>query len=167
MRRYGEKEVSVKYLAFIFLILFSFESNSSIEIIDEHEFTDVEYKKLGFLEIGPPANDRQSYPRLIYLTYPKKFKSKFEVLDVFIEGKDDKGTIFKTTLKIEHTDNDLLSGSFVSLIKQSDISLSVYVKYIDFNSKNSISVGHLIKLGNIDLFPKTTYSNFIQWKVSP
>ncbi|MCJ8322222.1 MAG: hypothetical protein MJK12_21525 [Colwellia sp.] len=157
----------MKYLTFVLLILFSFEAYSSVEMIDEHKLTNTEYNKLGFFKIVNSTNDEPNAPSQIIIIYPKKLKSNFQVTDVFLEVKDDKGIILETWLKTEDADHDLLSVSVINLIKPSVISISVNIKYIKFGEGTSISSGHLIKLGNLDLLSETTYSNYLQWKYSP
>ena len=162
-----KKDVLVKYLAFVLLILFSLNSNASNELIDELELTEVEYNRLGFLKVVNSSDNEPNSPSQVLLTYPKKFKSNFIVSNVFLEVRNDKGIILETWLNIEDAGSDLLSSSTINLIDPTAISISVSIKYIKYDSGASISTGHLINLGNLNLFPATTYSNYQQWKVSP
>lgn len=162
-----KKDVLVKYLVLVLSILFSLKSSASIELIDEHKFTDIEYNRLGFLKVVNSSDDEPNSPSQIFITYPKKFKSNFEVSTVLLEVRNDKGIILETWLKIEDADSDLLSSSTINLIDPTVISISVSIKYMKYDNGISISSGHLIKLGNLSLLPETTYSNYLQWKVSP
>ncbi len=136
-------------------------------MIEDHKFTKIESKKLGFFKIVSSSKTAPNSPSQIFITYPITFKSKFEVTNVFLEGINDKGVIFKIPLKIEITDNGLLKGSFINLIQPTAISLNVSIKYIYLNRENSISVGHLIKLGNLDSLAELDYVNYLQWQSSP
>ncbi len=162
-----KKDVLMKYLTLVLLILFSLKLSASIELIDKHELTYVEYKRLGFLKVVTSSDNEPNSSSQIFLTYPKKYKAHFEVSAVFLEVRNDKDIILETWLKIEDADSDFLSSSTINLIDPSVISISVSIKYMKYDNSISICSGHLIKLGDLNLMPKTTYSNYLQWKVSP
>jgi hypothetical protein len=136
-------------------------------MIEDHKLTAIEANNLGFFKVVSSSKKAPDSPSQIFITYPVTFKSKFEVIDIFLEGTNDKGVIFKIPLKIETTDNNLLKGSFINLIQPTAISLSLSIKYIDFNRENSISVGHLVKLGNLNSLTEIDYVNYLQWQNSP
>lgn len=157
----------MKYLTFVLLIVFSFQSNASVELIVEHELTEVEYKRLGFLKLATPSGDEIDSPSQIFLTYPKIFKAEFEVNSVFLEVKNDEGVILEAWLNIEGAEPNSLNLSVINLVNPSVISISVSIKYMKYDNDFSIGSGHLIKLGNLDLLPKTTYLNYQKWKPTP
>jgi len=136
-------------------------------MIEEHELTQIECTELGFLKILTVSNNKTETSFQVFITYPSVFQTNYKIESVFLEGKDGEGIVFQTWLHIDETSNNSLKGSFINVINPHAISLSVEIKYIDSNDRNSMISGHLIKLGNLDSLSTTTYDNFLDWQVSP
>ena len=150
-------------LSVFFFLLISLSAYSSIHMIDERELSFEEREQLGFLKVPSPKDAAAGEPVTMLFTFPEVFEKDFQIRDVFFEGFEGEQIIFKTSIKLEDSENEKLKEAFVQILASSNTTYKVSFLYSRVNTKNSIEVSRLITLGNIDLINSTSYIQYLDW----